>query len=92
MYNVIKSGVNNKTFNLNGLNYRKGFWNIYYCAGFDVDRVLDINTVTCGVHYIYDHSIFIAKSKLLTHWRYNDLKTFDDMDDFVKRVSKLLGY
>lgn len=92
MHYVIKKGVNNKTFYLNGLYYRRGVWCIHYGNIEQHNLIILPEHITYGIHCVYDSNIVIAPPLELKYWYYNNLKQFDDIEDFVKRVSSFLGY
>lgn len=92
---VIKAGLSdpNTTFNFNGLDYKKGIWEIFY-NGKEVDQDGNINKakITVGIRNQTEPSYRLQRPIKISDYINGSGTPYSDLDTLVLDLTALLGF
>lgn len=92
---ILKDGVSDPatTFNLNGLDYKKGIYEVFYRSQYlKSDRTLDYDKVQVGVRNQTSPSNVLQAPVIFSEYVNSSLTPYASMDSLIADLATLLGF
>lgn len=82
-----------KYFNLNGLEYRKSLWDVYYDTELAfADGVFDTDEIRVGLRSSSDKSLIIQQPRKINFWRNGTLTPYSDLSVLLDDIANVIGF